>query len=267
MKTLNVLLAALFALVMITRADAADIWTPGSTKDGPASIAPGITDTPFAGFYFGASINWNQMNLDQAVELAEDCNSCGIRRIVEGVNEFAADTNLSADDSNIGGGVQAGYNFQVGRVYGGPRVTFDYLGAEAEFSHSEEGATARLGASLDWLLTVGGKLGIAVTDRIGIYGHAAWAYGDAEMKGSLSVGTTVLGSISGSDSVNGVAYGVGLDAIVAPNWVAFVEYSHVDLDTLNLSGAVVAGEIDCMTYGYKGDADLDIIKVGLNYKF
>jgi outer membrane immunogenic protein len=263
---MNGFLKALALLAMITPAAAADIY--GGMKDKPAGGGLYQEETPtFAGVYIGGSVNWNFLNVDQNVGFAEDCESCYIRGVVDNMNEFASVTNLDDTSDAFGAGVQTGYNFQIGRIYGGPRISFDYLGAEAGFSHTEDGTTAKLGADVEWLLSAGGKLGVAVHERVGVYAHLNWVHANVGMSGSLREDDNVVGSISSDKTVNGVSYGGGVDIVLAPNWQLFVEYTHVDLDDVKLSGIVNAGDVDCITYDYKGSLDLDLVKVGLNYRF
>lgn len=243
----------------------------GSYKDSPVA-GGGDISKPFAGFYFGGNIGWSFANLDQSLVLdGEECSYCsGLREFAKDVNGYAAETDIGDENDGFSFGAQTGYNWQIGRVYGGPRVTFDYLDLDAGHTVSETDGdsttTGKLGATVNWLATVGGKLGVAITENVGLYGHVGWAHADVDTRGSYSVNGEVLGSFKGSDSTNGIAYGAGVD-LVLDHWQIFFEYARVQLDKVGSSGNVTGEDVDCLTYSHGVDPSLDIFKVGVNYRF
>src|SRR5687767_9391425 len=121
----NMIFAAIAVIVGVMPAGAADIFG-GSVKDEPTSF-PAIyrTAAHFGGGYMGASINWENLDVDQRGSLTWNCCESG-----EPESLFNGKLPGMNDDA-FAGGVQAGYNFELGRAYFGPLVKFDLGGPSA----------------------------------------------------------------------------------------------------------------------------------------
>lgn len=148
---------------------------------------------------------------------------------------------LGADASGYLLGLQAGYNFQVAsNILAGIETDISITGIDA----TTGGATA----SLDYLGTVRGRAGFLV-DRFYLYGTAGLAYGRGEVE---------MGGLSNSQTHVGWTAGIGVEAFVAPNLTARLEYLYADLgkETYTTTGGPARVGIDT-----------SIIRMGMNYKF
>lgn len=144
---------------------------------------------------------------------------------------------LGADPSGYLIGLQAGYNFQ----YASGLLT----GIETDIAISGiEGGNFEL----DYLGTVRGRLGYAV-DRFLVYGTAGLAYGRGDVR---------LGGLSNEQTHFGYAVGAGVEAMIAPNITARLEYLYSDL-----------GRETYKTVGGPARVNFDasIVRTALNYKF
>lgn len=148
---------------------------------------------------------------------------------------------LGADPSGYLLGLQAGYNFQVAsNILAGIETDIAITGMDA----SRGGNTI----SLDYLGTVRGRLG-ATMDRFYLYGTAGLAYGRGDLES---------GGLSSTQTHIGWTAGLGVEAMIAPNITARLEYLYADLgrETYQTVGGPVRTSIDT-----------SIIRMGMNYKF
>jgi outer membrane immunogenic protein len=103
----------------------------------------------------------------------------------------------------------------------------------------------------DWLATARGRVGLA-WDRILFYGTAGGAFGNLQASsGALPFSSTTQ---------IGWTAGAGIEAAIAPNWTAKVEYLYVDL------GSQSCGFANC---GAPTNVPLteNVVRAGINYKF
>ena len=104
----------------------------------------------------------------------------------------------------------------------------------------------------NWLATVRGRLGYTVTDRVMPYVTGGLAVGDVNAK--------VGGLLGASDTKAGWTVGGGVEAALAGNWTAKLEYLYVDLGSV---GCTVA------TCGAPANVDLraNVVRAGVNLRF
>lgn len=276
MKTIKAAFAALVMITGSTSAMAADL--PGSTKDTYQTQTSPLTITErgnFAGAFVGASVNWDRLDVKHSGSVDwSECESPCLRNALD--NYFGTEGGIAGnlpdmDDDGISGGVRAGWMFQVGRIYGGPVVMFDYGQVEASMAHDfvfddQVVATGNLSVSSDWRAAAVGKLGFEVTSWLGVYGIAGVGVVDLSVDGSLSGPAAAelgaAGSVGANDTVTAFTYGVGADVRFSQDWKLFAEWQRFDLDSFENSAA-----IDCFRFSHDADADLDVIRVGLTYTF
>ena len=148
---------------------------------------------------------------------------------------------MGADPSGYLIGLQAGYNFQYASGL--------LAGIESDIAISGiEGSGASGTFGLDYLGTVRGRLGYAM-DRYLAYGTAGLAYG----RGDIS-----FAGLSNEQTHVGYTVGAGVEAMIAPNITARLEYLYVDLGR----------ETYTTTLGQTRAAfDANILRTALNYKF
>lgn len=148
---------------------------------------------------------------------------------------------LGTDPSGYLIGLQAGYNFQYASGL--------LAGLESDIAFSGiEGSGGGGTFGLDYLGTVRGRLGYAM-DRYLAYGTAGLAYG----RGDVS-----LAGLSNEQTHVGYTLGAGLEAMIAPNITARLEYLYVDLGRETYTTVLGQG---------RASFDANIVRTALNYKF
>jgi len=147
-------------------------------------------------------------------------------------------------DGFVGGGT-IGYNFQRGNIVWGLETDLSY----ADISGSSScGVLSPCSASIDWLWTVRGRVGL---DMNGWMPYITGGYAMADVGASDSAG-------SGGETVSGWTAGGGLEVKLDRNWSLKGEYLYVDLDeSFSLSGGPGGASVE----------DLHIVRAGVNYKF
>ncbi|MEE4237545.1 MAG: outer membrane protein [Anderseniella sp.] len=240
------LLVSMFALGAFTApAMAADLYTP-------------MEPIPFSwnGLYVGGHIGYGWGDKDWT--LVENAGNEPSNRI--------GDVVTSHDVDGILGGVQLGYNHQINSIVIGAEVEFSWTGIDGTGEWLAEGGNPdtperNASADINWLLTVGPKLGFAM-ERTLFYAEGGLAVADEDF--------SHLGNnnnfYTGSDTRTGWFIGAGAEHAFDDNWSARVEYNYVDLGSSEVS---VSREADggTRTAIFDVDQDLHVIKVGLNYRF
>jgi len=220
-------------------ANAADIAKgPGGLKDIPYVEAP----WSWAGVYYGATIGYGSGGSTAYVS--------------NNANAHGTDTN-NPDGVLLGGTI--GYNYQIAPTW--------LIGAEADFSwlglQGDQGKAVFDGhywtGGWDGLFTLRGRVGYTL-GRTLIYGTAGYA--------ALHTNETISGndtdeSAFGTDWRSGWVVGGGVEHFLTERLSVKGEYLHAGFE--DLSGRTgFPGN-----YGnqvYKLESDLDLIRIGLNYK-
>lgn len=223
------LLAASFLAGTASIAGAADLGRyGGSLKDEPAYVLPGT----WTGLYIGANAGYSWGNSDW--------------------NWPNVGTHTSPDfDGGIFGG-QIGYNYQMGNLVLGAEVSLSGSNATGDAKCPNNTYTCE--TELNWLLVVGPRVGYAM-NRTMLYATGGYA--------RASLHTNVSPFFSGYDQDNthdGWALGGGIEYQITPNLIFGAEYLHVDLSSETIGNAINS-EV------HKVDADMDIVRARLNYKF
>jgi outer membrane immunogenic protein len=230
---------------------AADI-SPRYTK------APAIVAGPaysWTGFYAGANIGYG---------VAADAS-----RLDAFVNPVIGFDNLESykiSPAGFLGGVQVGANWQTGLwVFG---LETDFQGTSQRdsvcvFICSTDGTVgATVSQKLRWFGTARGRAGVAV-DRSLLYVTGGLAYGRVETSVNEVDGPLTAASIS--ETKTGWTAGGGIEAALAGNLTAKIEYLYVDLGSQTLSFIDAAGPPGAIT---TTAAMRDhIIRAGVNYRF
>lgn len=158
---------------------------------------------------------------------------------------FAART----DPSGFLVGGTLGYNWQTG-----PWV----LGLEGDIAYSDmrgsfTNAVCPAGCETrnEWLATARGRLGYAI-DRVMPYVTGGLAVGDIQANPTGFAGV--------SETNAGWTIGGGVEAALAPNWTAKIEYLHVDLGNVGCSAAACGAATNV-------DFQANVVRAGLNFRF
>jgi outer membrane immunogenic protein len=154
------------------------------------------------------------------------------------------------------GGLQLGYNYQIGQFV---------VGVEGEYAWSNvKYSTALFAGSLtyknDYYATAALRLGYAF-DRTLVYGKVGGAWTHEKWDGNDGAG----GTLTSSSSRKGVMLGAGVEYAFLNNWSAKLEYNYLNFPSLIPSFATTG------TLTVAGVANLSltthIVKAGVNYRF
>ena len=165
---------------------------------------------------------------------------------INGGGGFGSSNWDSTGSRNVSGGViggTAGYNYQFGQAVVGIEGDIDWSGINGTTNNS---CPPGCKTSNSWLATVRGRLGYAA-DRFMPFVTGGAAFGN--------VRASMPGFPDTSSDQTGWTLGAGLEAALAPNWTAKVEYLYVDL-----------GHGDT-NLGTDAKFRTNIVRAGLNYRF
>jgi outer membrane immunogenic protein len=153
--------------------------------------------------------------------------------------EWGTVSNNPTRPSGAQGGIEAGYNWQIGQFVAGAEGDLDVSGSGDTFAPWE--------FSNPWYGTLRGRAGVAIGNTL-LYGTAGLAYGE------LTVQTP--GSLSESRTSFGLVAGGGLEVGFSPRWSAKAEWLYLDLGNRSYS----------LTGANNGLA-ANLVRLGLNYHF
>jgi outer membrane immunogenic protein len=172
----------------------------------------------------------------------------------------AGDSGTTGISGGLFGGTY-GYNAQAGSWVLGLEGDISWSGIEKNFNDTNgsnfcgETIGGHCVTNLHWLGTDRVRLGYA-WDRLLVYGTAGVAYGN--------VGGTIAvpGFLTGDRTHSGFTFGGGVEWAFAPNWSAKAEYLRADL-----GNNVTYGTIGTTPNERVSLKSLDIVRIGLNYRF
>ena len=150
----------------------------------------------------------------------------------------ARSINNPTKPSGFSGGVQAGYNWQIGPWVFGVEGDIQATGADDTFAPWK--------FSNPWFGTVRGRVGYALNNIL-FYGTGGLAFG--ELRGETF-------GLSESHTTAGWTAGVGAEFGLAQNWSAKIEYLYVDLADSHFT-------ITGVSNGYR----FGLVRAGVNYHF
>jgi len=181
-------------------------------------------------------------------------------------------TNTFRKTGFIAGG-QIGYNYQSGMSVFGFEADASSLNVKSSFSgldpfFSGKGNTATLSSSVDWLVTVRGRAGIAATPALLLYvtgGLAVAGVNVSYRNNATAPGTLLSNSLSVDETRYGWTAGFGTEYALGSNWSVKAEYLRVMLGdtTVNAPFDPATG----LTGSIKVSQNIDLIRAGINYKF
>jgi len=287
MKYLLAGMIALFAFASANVARAADM-----PVKAPPAPAPAYSWT---GFYVGGNVGYGWQ--DPAVTFTGNDPVAGCILTGSCIVGATAVGPISYNLKGMTGGLQAGYNWQVG-----PRWV---LGAETDFNgsgvrgggnnvsnfSSSTVQTITANQNINWFGTVRARLGWLATDGLMLYGTGGFAY--AGVNENVTYATSNPGNnftsapfgvqcgpanstcMSGSSTRTAIGWtlGAGAEYAVTQNVSLKAEYLYVSLggDSFNvvaLSAAPLLGAPIASSFRASyGNVDFQIARFGLNYKF
>jgi len=199
------------------------------------------------------------------------------------------------------GGVQAGYNWQAGRLVLGVEGAYHASDLRGDHQNTTVAAlgpplaipqfgvlTDRYATRIDGIATLAGRVGFASDslDRTLFYAKGGAAYASESASQASNAGLLVFGggpapqvitftaNRTGSDNRWGWMAGLGLEHGLTDNWSAKIEYDYLDFGTksVHLSGVSCAasGGVQLCTPAIS-DSDVrqnaHLLMLGINYRF
>jgi outer membrane immunogenic protein len=268
----------------ITTAAAADM-----PLKAPRTVAAVVAN--WTGFYAGINLGGGQHTASGA---AGDRDPASDALLVQ----FPIDT--TARKTGILGGVQVGYNRQwTSQVVIGIEADIQGAALRAESSRLLEpgGFPLRFdtNSSIDWFGTVRARMGVLATPGLLLYGTGGLAYGHVNNTAAIVIVPPPLGSASIAINIDGLQFncsansvtgpqdcysgsqsrvafgwtaGAGLEYRLAGNLSAKLEYLHVDLGRRTVRMDSPSPPSDPGVFiDYRVRNTMDIVRVGLNYRF
>jgi len=163
------------------------------------------------------------------------------------------------------GGIQAGYNWQIDRWVLGAEL--DFQGANQKDSAcivcSPVGGGFLVEQKMPWYGTVRARLGWAAGPVLS-YVTAGWAFARINNDLTIFVPTFPTTGTSTHETKSGWTIGTGVEAALAGNWTAKVEYLYMDLGTTSVP-FTTSGTGGSRT-ALESEIRNRIVRVGLNYR-
>lgn len=257
----------------------------------PVFVAPVFT---WAGFYVGANVGGAWGN-DTCGGFAPILLESSDEDAIVGWPSSCGNNN---NDVGLTGGVQAGYNWQVGSFVFGLEGDVNALSNGDDRSiyvDARDGVepgnlkgifAGRGGGSANWLATLRARVGIAA-DRALFYVTAGVAFTDSQRAQSvyfwrgpnadMSNDPDAIFTSSGKSDSVGWALGAGMEYAFSNNWSAKIEYLYARFDGggSNYACADLGGQPNRCTpldenyrfVGRNDNRDVSLVRVGLNYRF
>jgi outer membrane immunogenic protein len=252
---------ALGALAASTSVQAADL----PFKAAPAAV-PAAFD--WSGIYIGGHIGGGWAT--------NDLSDPGIAIIGAFLGLPPVQT---VDSSGILGGVQAGWNYQIGRLVLGTELDFSWADINgnntATFAPGiggpGTGLTRALTANTDWIGTSTVRLGYA-HDRFMLYSKAGVAFAHTNYTSTWNTfGPGAPGIIftgAGDKTQVGWTVGFGGEYAFWNNWSAKLEYDFMDFGSKTVAINGVVGGVGGLpaSFGLVNEQIVQEVKFGVNYK-
>ena len=181
-----------------------------------------------------------------------------------GANFGGAWSNSSFTNANTGldwtpgssgfiGGLQGGYNYQMGNLVLGVEADFDWASFDrsTQFSIPSAGVV-RASADTNWISTVAARVGYG-WDRWLAYAKigGGWAHNNASVTFPSGAGW------SGSNTNSGWLLGGGIEYAFADSWTVKLEYDYLALRDWTASSGPTLVTVN---------RDIQMIKAGINYR-
>src|SRR5258708_20761521 len=218
----------------------------------------------WTGFYIGGNVGygWGDTNTD-----ANFLPSAAL---------FGANNaSLGVNSRGVIGGVQLGYNVQIGITVLGFET--DIQGAGISGSATKQptdnsgalipGASIVTDQKLSWFGTSRARLGFTVTPELLLYGTGGAAYGQPKTAANAHFALDFDDPAALSQTKLGWTAGAGTEWMFARNWSAKFEYLYVDLGSESAIGSFAPPADPKFKVGYTWNFRENIARVGVNYHF
>jgi outer membrane immunogenic protein len=248
----KILLATTCLALSSVTAMAADMTMPMQTK-APAYSAPAFSWT---GFYIGAQVGGGTLSDPQ--------------------NNFEGAATMTGGKGAIAGG-QLGYNYQDGNWVFGVEGEGYWSGIkdslDSSFVNSTTGAltgTSNTTFANQYDFTIAGRVGLAF-DRTLFFAKGGWAWGKYKVSDNFQDFGSSSGFDTGSVTLDGALFGVGLEHALTRNWTVKFEYDYIAYGskTLTSTGCNTSGATTACFFngGSPLSSNKQLFKFGANYLF
>jgi outer membrane immunogenic protein len=180
------------------------------------------------------------------------------------------------DSSGFVGGVQAGANWQSGRVVGGLEIDLSGSGIKGSGTNVVPGAAGIVDQAtqtdkIDWFGSTRARLGYLVTPSLLLYGTGGpgWARMVSDQE-TVSIDPVRAPPVISTSLVTpswmfGWTAGLGAEArLWNTNWLARVEYLHYDFGSRGFTQFIAPpGPVATISFGHVTN---DVVRAGLSYK-
>ena len=229
------------AIVGASPATAADLYSP---PPAPADeyYAPALR---WSGIYAGINAGYSWSHFSDRETSAIPYNTVDLERFRGGGGGFT-------------GGIQLGYNYQVGNIVLGIEADINYVDISRSVTSPSGFVTADNGSG--YMGTLRPKLGLAMGPWL-FYGTGGLAYATIDSKISGNDGFGLNATESGWRT--GWVAGAGIEYALDRNWSIRTEYLHTDFGRTTVSGPANDG----LTYSWSEHARDNSLRVGVNYRF
>jgi outer membrane immunogenic protein len=264
MHKLVLVSVALGAIAASSSAGAADL----PFKAAPRAVAPAAT-YDWSGVYVGGHIGggWATNDISDP--------GLGIIGVLLGVPPVQ-----TTDSSGFIGGIQAGWNYQIGRLVLGTEVDFSWADVNGTSTSTFAAGIAGPGTSIsralsantDWTGTSTVRLGYA-HDRWMFYSKAGAAFAHTNYTSTWTGnggGGLALFTGTGDQTRVGWTVGVGAEWAFMNNWSAKLEYDFMDFGSkaVTINGTILPGTANIpASFGVVNDQTISEVKFGANYRF
>jgi outer membrane immunogenic protein len=186
---------------------------------------------------------------------------------------------LSPSPNGVQGGIQAGYNYQMGCFVAGIEADFSGSGMSDTKTFSPiigtSGAPIPGGGaltsheSINWFGTLRPRLGFTVTPSVLVYGTGGLAYGNVSSSANTDLRPLlpIVYPASSSSTQVGWTAGGGVEWAISKCWTVKAEYLYMDLGSQSAVGNPNMPLSPAIQVGYKWNTTANILSFGVNYKF
>lgn len=219
---------AAVTLMLSSAAAAADMPRKG--------LPPVQTFYNWTGFYVGANAGYGWVNGSGTITMG------------------GASGPVSGSGHGIFGGLQAGYNYQIGSIVLGVEADGQYSGQKGTFNGSAGANSFTSTATVPWFATARARVGYAF-DRTMVYVTGGGLYGDSKLDGT----STLSGPFTASKTYFTYTVGGGIETALWGRWTAKLEYLYV--------GTPNHIPVPPGTTNITGSVTTHLLRAGLNYRF
>jgi outer membrane immunogenic protein len=255
----------------------------------PLKAAPYVP-TSWTGGYWGLTLGWGYLDSNVTDTPAAFCTTGIIGCPAFGpALASAIPGSYNVQPNGFLGGVEFGYNWQVGRVVYGLETDFSGANINGSTTSTLVGAVGptvtnvvgTAGERLSYLGTVRARLGWTPVDPLLFYATGGFAYGGVKssmqltefVTGPCACGPSPSVLTNSSSTLTGWTVGGGAEWMFAPHWTVKGEYLYYDLGSmgyavptitqLNAAGTPFFGAGVAASSSVKGG----LTRVGINFKF